>query len=322
MSNSNSNQNLSKIKLGFFGTPAHSAYLLRRLCEARFDVSFVVTNPDKPSGRGKQLTSSPVKQVALEKNIPIFQPPNLKQEEFVQPILDYSVDLGIVFAYGALIPRVLFDAPTGGTINLHGSLLPEFRGASPVQAAILSGKKETGFSLQYITEELDAGDVISFGKVAIDDYDNFGTLLDKITYAGTEEILRLLSTYSGNKFQAFSQDHSLATRCKKIKPEDRKLDFSQNAQDLHNKIRAFNPGNICFCEFRGKRMNLYKTRIAPGQTQISPGTLVLLDRKTIGVSTGDFKILILDEVQPENKKVMSGTDFLNGSRLEEGEKFL
>lgn len=308
------------MKLGFFGTPEHSAYLLRELIKAGFQIAFVVTNPDKPTGRKQELTPSPVKVVALENQIPVLQPKTLKTKEAVSEILSFVSDINVIFAYGAIIPKEIFNAPPGGSINLHGSLLPEFRGASPVQAAILAGYTKTGFSLQYITEELDAGDIISQGEVEITLDDNFATLLDKITKEGTKEIIRLLSNFDGKRFLAHPQEHSKATYCKKIKPEDRRLDFSKTQLELHNQIRAFSPTHVCYCEFRGKRLNIYKTKLSEVESNLTSGSLIKLDKKTLGFVCGDRKVLILDELQPENKRVLSGTDFLNGIRLQEGEK--
>ncbi len=310
------------MKIGFFGTPSHSAYLLEKLLDSGVEVSFVVTNPDKPSGRGKELMSSPVKNLAVSKGLKVLQPTSLKLESVVCEILSHPVDLQIVYAYGAIIPKKIFDAPLAGTINLHGSILPAFRGASPVQSAILEGLTKTGFTLQYITEELDAGDIISTGEVEITEEDNFGTVLDKITKFGTEEILRLLKNFNGKKFPAYPQNHSKATYCKKILPESRKINFLDSAWNIHNRVRAYNPGNICYAFFREKRINIYKTRLSDQTSNLESGTLIKLDKKTIGFIAGDRKILILEEVQPENKKVMSGLDFLNGIQLKEGEKLL
>ncbi len=310
------------MKIGFFGTPEYSAYLLSELLRHSYEISFVVTNPDKPTGRKQELTPSPVKLLALQSNLPVIQPRSLKNLEIISEILKYPVDINIIYAYGGIIPHEIFSFPKGGSINLHGSLLPEFRGASPVQAAILANYTKTGFTLQYITEELDAGEIISSGEVEITQDDTFGTLIQKITQLGTIEIIRLLKTYKGERFPSKPQDHTKATYCKKIKPEDRKLDFSKTHIELHNQIRAFNPTHICYCEFRGKRLNIYKTKLSSEESLLPFGSLVKLNKKTLGFVCGNKKILILDEVQLENKKVMSGHDFLNGIRLQEGEKLL
>lgn len=308
------------MKIGFFGTPEHSAELLRTLVRENYKISFAAANPDKPQGRDKKLEFPPVKKAALELGIPVIQHPSVKTEEAIQDILSYEADIYIVFAFGSIIPRKIFDHPKGGTVNLHGSLLPQFRGASPVQAAILAGYKETGVTLQYITEELDAGDIVSSAKVPIADDDNFETLLNKISLSGTELILSLLKNFTGKKAPAVPQYHSQATFCRKIKPEDRKLNFSKSAEELHNQVRAFNPGNICFTSFREKRVNVYRTRISE-KREGKIGSFTAIDKKTPGIICGDGRVLILEELQLENKKVMKGLDFMNGSRPAEGEDF-
>ena len=152
--------------------------------------------------------------------------------------------------------------------------------------------------------------------------DTFGTLLDKLTDLGITELLNLLKSFKGTSYKAYSQDHSKATFCKKIKPEDRKLDFSKTMDEIHNKVRAFNPGNICFTSFRDKRLNVYKTEKTTLQSEEDPGTLILPDKKTLGTVSGDKKILLLKEIQFENKKVMNSLDFINGMRPVQGEKLL
>jgi len=310
------------MKIGFFGTPEHSAFLLKSLIDGGFEISFVVTNVDKPQGRDRKLTPSFVKKLALENNIPVLQFNSLKEEIAIQEINSFNADIYIVYAFGSIIPRKIFDFPVGKTINLHGSILPEFRGASPLQAAILNNYKETGITLQYITDELDAGSIISLVKANIEESDTFGSLLEKLTNLGTIEIIKLLRNFTGKPFLSIDQDHNKATFCKKIKVEERKLDFNCSDAEIHNKVRAFNPGNICFTSFRDKRLNVYKTTKTELNSEESIGSLQILDKKTFGVVCGNKKIIILDEVQFENKKVMKSSDFMNGSRPLNGEMFI
>lgn len=313
------------MKIGYFGTPEHSAKLLDALLQAGHEILFVATNQDKPVGRDKELTPSPVKKKAIERNIPVLQFPNIRNEAAIEKINSFGAELYIVFAYGYIIPEKIFNFPKLGTINLHGSLLPEYRGASPVQSAILEGKTVTGITIQYIVEELDAGNIIAQKEVAIAKEDTFGSLLDKITNVGIEEVIQLIQNPRDSRFDSIPQDHSEATHCKKIKPEDRKLDFREDAMTLFNKIRAFNPGYICYTTFRGKRLNIYSTQILEDDT-IQPlkqsGVIHLIGKKKVGVECGDSKILILESVQPENKKVMSSLDFINGSKPQTGEVFI
>ena len=310
------------MKIGYFGTPEHSAKLLKSLYDRGHEILFVVTNMDKPQGRDRKLSFSPVKMMANQFNTPVLQFPNLKDDLAFKEITSFQAEIYIVYAYGSIIPNRIFLHPPAKTINLHGSILPEFRGASPIQAAILNGKKETGITLQYITEQLDAGDIISICKILIKEDDTFGTLLEKLTDLGIEEILRVLDTYSGVEFPSLPQDHSKASFCKKIKPDERKLDFSEPDTDLHNKVRAFNPGNICFTIFREKRLNVYKTQLSNITSEDPIASIQVLDKKTFGVVCGNKKVLVMDEIQFENKKIIKGSDFINGSRPNNGDLFI
>jgi methionyl-tRNA formyltransferase len=307
------------MKIGYFGSPQHSAQLLQSLIDEGFPVSFVVTNPDKPKGRTQNLSPTPVKEVALKHSIPVLQYPSIKTPEAISEILQYESDINIVFAYGSIIPTEIFSKPPLGTVNLHGSLLPQFRGASPVQAALLAGLSETGFTIQYITKDLDAGDIVSMEKIPISIEDTFTTLLEKITVAGTTEIVRLLKTAPADKFPATPQDHSKATKCGKIKPEDRPLVFTRPALELHNKVRAFNPDPLCFFQFRGRRVLVHSTKVLSEMSFEPTGSVVLLDKKTIAICCGDGKLLALLAIQPESKKLMTATDFINGFKPQTGE---
>ncbi|HMW04630.1 MAG TPA: methionyl-tRNA formyltransferase [Leptospiraceae bacterium] len=313
------------MKIGYFGTPEHSAKLLEALILEGHQILFVATNQDKPVGRDKALTPSPVKKKALENNIPVLQFPNIRNDAAIEKINSFDADIYVVFAYGYIIPSRIFNHPKLGTINLHGSLLPEYRGASPVQSAILEGKTVTGVTIQYILEELDAGNIISQKEIQILKEDTFGTLLEKITNVGITEVIQLLKNPTMERFPSKPQNHSDATHCRKIKPEDRKLDFREDSITLFNKIRAFNPGYICYTTFREKRLNIYSTHILEDHSiepLKKPGSVHLIGKKTIGVECGDSKILILESVQPENKKVMSSLDFINGNKPQTGEVFL
>lgn len=311
------------MKIGYFGTPAHSAYLLEQLIAHNFEISFVVTNMDKFSGRNKNIpTPSPVKNIALKYNLSILQFPSIKTQEAIDSILSYPSDLNIVFAYGAIIPETIFARPRFHTINLHGSLLPEYRGASPVQSAILDGKSESGFSIQYITKELDAGDIVSQKVVPIEDSDNSGSLLDKITKEGTTEIIHLLKNHPNSKYEAIPQEHSKASFCKKIKSEDRKIDFGQSAESIYYKIKAFNPGYIPYGMFREKRIYFLQASLGGNISEnlsSKIGNLTLESRKVLSLECGNRRLLYPLVIQLENKNPMNIVDFINGYKPKDGE---
>ncbi len=311
------------MKIGFFGTPLHAAKLLKSLYDSDHEISFVVTNIDKPFGRDKKISPSPVKLFSLEKNLPVLQFESIKSESAIEEILPFEADIYVVFAYGHIIPEKIFNAPRLGTINLHGSLLPEYRGASPVQAALADGKKITGISIQYVTKELDAGDLILSREIEIFESDNSETLLVRITELGIDSLLHLLNTNPSEKFLATAQDISKVSFCKKIKAEDRKLNFTESAENLWNKTRAYYPQYIPYANFRDKRINFHKLRFDREykSESLEIGSVHYFDKKTIGIQCGDGHFLILESIQPENKKVMSVNDFINGSKPLEGEKF-
>lgn len=311
------------MKIGFFGTPQHAAKLLGSLHSSVHEISFVVTNIDKPFGRDKKISSSPVKLFCIENNLQFLQFESIKSDSAIDAILRFDADIFVVFAYGHIIPEKIFNFPRLGTINLHGSLLPEYRGASPAQAALLNGKKITGISIQYVIQELDAGNIISSREIPILDEDNSETLLARLTDSGIESILNLLNKNPTEKFQSIPQDVSTVSFCKKIKSEDRKLDFQDTALNLWNKTRAYYPQYTTYANFRDKRINFHRTRLeeiyeAPS---LEIGAIHYFDKKSIGIGCGDSHFLILESIQPENKKVMSVIDFINGTKPLEGEKF-
>ena len=307
------------MKIGFFGTPAHSAYLLKELLAAKLEIAFVVTNVDKPAGRKKTLQAPPVKKVALENDIPVLQFPNIKSPEAIASILAIPADIHIIFAYGAIIPSKIFSSPALGAINLHGSRLPEYRGASPVQSAILAGEKHTGYTLQYIAKKMDAGDIVAQEKIAIDTEDDFASLLEKITRAGCQKLIDLLLSNPKVKFASTAQEHSKATFCHKITAEDRKLNLSKNNIEMHNQIRALNPYQAPYFYYKGKRITISKSLPLADNFNGQSASFYKPDKKTLAIVCSDNTLLSLLEVQPENKKKMPIQDFINGFQPETGD---
>ncbi|EKO35406.1 methionyl-tRNA formyltransferase [Leptospira santarosai] len=314
------------MKLGYFGTPEHSAKLLKALIDSDLaEVLFVVTNPDRPKGRSKTPEAGPVKKIALEHRLPVFQYESIKKEKekALSDFGSFPADLYVVFAYGSILPKEVYDRPPLSSINLHGSLLPDLRGASPVQTALWKGYDTSGITIQYIGEKMDEGDILLTREVDISPEDNTGTLMNKITDVGIESVLRLLKTYDGKPFPAIPQDHGKATYCGKIKSEDRILHWSFGAEELHNRIRALYPDAIATTRFREKRIGILRTRLSslPAESNPEPGKLKRLDKKGLLTQCGDGRFLEILELQPENKNRMSASDFLNGFRIQEGETF-
>ena len=311
------------MKIGYFGTPQHSADFLQKLIDAGYEISFAVTNEDKPVGRKKILTPSPVKEMAIKNIFNLLQFPSIKVDCAFEQFYSTDADIYIIYAYGKLIPREIFNKPGLGTLNLHGSILPLLRGASPVQSALLQNFKSTGVSLQYIVEELDAGDIIGILEFDILDSDTTATLFNKITQSGFELLDELLKTNSDSKFNATPQDHLLATYCKKLTNEDRKIDFTRKTIDVFNQIRAFNPPPYAHAIFRGKRMNIIRSEIFQSDeyTTKEPGEIIIVDKKQFAINCGDG-LLLIKELQLEGKNIMKDSEFMNGYRILEGEKVI
>ncbi|TGL59429.1 methionyl-tRNA formyltransferase [Leptospira sarikeiensis] len=313
------------MKIAFFGTPEPSAKLLEALLkESGIQVQFVVTNPDRPKGRSKTLVPSPVKEAALAANLPVFQFESIKKEKenALEQFSKFDAQLYVVFAYGSILPKEVFSSPKFGSINLHGSILPDLRGASPVQTSLWKGYTKSGISIQHLGEKMDEGDIIKIQEVEIDLEDDTGTLMEKITQAGIESVIPLLKGNREKAFEAIPQDHSKATYCTKIQAEDRVLDLKLPAIDLHNRIRALSPDLGGYCRFREKRMVLWKTRPSDfSDGKIEPGRLKRMDKKALLFQCGDGRFLEILSVQPENKNRITVADFLNGFRISDEDRF-
>ncbi|GBF37650.1 methionyl-tRNA formyltransferase [Leptospira johnsonii] len=313
------------MKIAFFGTPEPSAKLLQALLqEPEIQVQFVVTNPDRPKGRSKTLIPSPVKEVAVSANLPVFQYESIKKEkeEALQNFSKFDAELYVVFAYGSILPKEIFSHPKFGSINLHGSILPDLRGASPVQTSLWKGYTKTGISIQYLGEKMDEGDIIAIHEVDVSQEDDTGTLMEKITQAGIESLIPLLKGPRTSPFEASPQDHSKATYCTKILAEDRVLDLKLSAVELHNRIRALSPDLGGYCRFKDKRLILWKTKpVDFSETPIEPGKLKRMDKKALLFQCGDGRFLEILSVQPENKNRMTVSDFMNGFRISDEDRF-
>lgn len=313
------------MKIGYFGSPEISARLLRALVESgKHEVVFVVSNPDKPRGRSGTVHPTFVTSLAHEKQIPVYRPATLKDPAIDAELAAHKADLFFIFAYGRIIPRRIFDMPPGKTMNLHASVLPELRGASPIQSAILRGYSETGWTIQYITEELDAGDVVATCTVPIDPDATTPELTERMMPAGIELVLQTLDDLSAGKTIRHPQDHSRATHCPKIDAAMARIDWSKRAADIHNLVRAFVPWPGARTTYQGRELKIWQTRLGTRPNPESekklkggpPGRFVVQGPQMF-VAGGDGPLEIL-KLQPESRKAMSAADFVNGYRPVEG----
>ena len=302
-------------RIVFMGTPEIASVSLRGLLEAGFQVIGVITNPDKPMGRKKILTPSPVKVVALEHGIPVFQPVKIRLEyDFLEPL---KPDVIVTMAYGQIVPQAVLDIPTRGCINLHGSLLPKYRGAGPMQAAILNGEKETGVTLMEMVAAMDAGRMYDKIAFPIEEDDDYGTISNKMAVAAKELIVKDLLPYMNGELEGIPQDESQVTIAGKIKPEDEHLDLSLPGEAFLRLLKAISPTPGGYCFYEGTKFKLLKARLL-GETTLPAGTLTR-EKGALCLVVGG-KLLRLDTVQPEGKKPMDGAAFLNGHPDASGKK--
>jgi len=298
------------MKIVFFGTPSIAVKCLERLAESEHEVVAIVTVTDKEQGRGKKILPSPVKQFAIEHNIPVIQPESLKSEEFVSQLKEINADLFIVVAF-KILPASVYNLPPMGSFNLHGSLLPKYRGAAPIQWAIINGDKLTGLTTFKLADKVDTGNIYLKEEVGIADGDNFGSLYEKMAEVGAGLVIRTVEMLDSGNIHLLPQDDSLASPAPKITKEICQLDFKKDAISIHNLVRGLSPSPGAFFFYNDKHFKIYKTALS--DQKLYPGQ-VMTTKHQIFVGTGNGSLEIL-EIQPEGKKRMTADEFLRGYKL-------
>lgn len=302
------------------GTPDFAVFTLKALVERGENVIGVVTQTDKPRGRGYELLPTPVKVYAQEKGIPVYQPKTLRDEEFAAQLQRIDPELIVVVAYGKILPPNVLEYPKNGCINVHGSLLPAYRGAAPMQRAIMDGCTTTGITTMYMAQGLDTGDMLLKAELPLTEEDNFETVHDKLGALGAQTLLDTLDALRAGTLAAEVQDDSLATYAEKIQKSDLLLDFSLDAGTLHNRIRGTSPIPLSFTHLpNGSLLKVYTSRVYDRDKihTVAPGTVVGLDGEIL-VACGKGT-LALCQVIPEGKKRMAAADYIRGRRLNVGD---
>jgi methionyl-tRNA formyltransferase len=297
------------MKIVFMGTPDFAVPSLKKLIEYNYEIPFVVTVPDKEKGRGLKKQFSPVKITAIENNIPVLQPENLKDEIFISELKKANPDLIVIIAF-RMLPREVYTAPKSGSVNLHGSLLPKYRGAAPINRAIMSGEKETGLTTFFLQDKADTGNILLQEKVEIKDEDNAGTLHDKLSILGSELILKTIKLIESGKYELMVQDDTLATKAPKIFKEDCLINWNEPALRINNLIRGLSPYPAAFTHLNGKICKIFKSNLTGIKSTLELGKITN-NGKQIFVSTTD-KLLEILELQLEGKKRIPSNEFLNG----------
>lgn len=308
------------MRILFMGTPDFALFSLRALVEAGEDVIGVVTQPDKPKGRGYTLTPPPVKVYAEECGLPVYQPNTLRGEEFADLLAGIDPELIVVVAYGKILPQNVLEYPKYGCVNVHGSLLPAYRGAAPMQRAIMEGKRETGVTTMMMDVGLDTGDMLLVGKIEICENDNFETVHDKLGECGAETLLRTLDAIRNGTLKRIPQDDSLANYAAKIEKSDCVIDFSKSAKEVHDLIRGLSPIPLSFTYTPdGKMLKVIASEQADVLSDAEAGTVLSLSEGKITVACGRGAVNLLT-VLPEGKKRMSAADFINGRKISVGDR--
>lgn len=310
---------MSKVRVCFCGTPEFAVTSLRRvLDDDHFEVVGVVTQPDRPAGRKMLLTPSPVKSLALAKGLRVISPEKINQDLILQEIERWGAEVAIVVAYGQILSQRFLDLFPRGAVNVHGSILPKWRGAAPIQRAIEAGDAESGVALQKVVKALDAGDVLGIRRCTIGPEMNAQELHDQLAILGADLLHLELMDYVRGNLAPVPQDHQLATYAKKIDKLDAELVWAQPAQALHNKVRAFVMGPGTFTLWQGKKLKIHRTMFDAQPVTATPGTILEVEADSIRVATGSGSLLIY-ELQPESRNRMKVADFIKAHPMKKGE---
>jgi len=301
------------LRIIFAGTPDFAARHLDALLSSEHEIVGVFTQPDRPAGRGKKLMPSPVKVLAEEKGLPVFQPASLRQQENQQLVADLNADVMVVVAYGLILPKAVLDMPRLGCINVHGSLLPRWRGAAPIQRALWAGDTQTGVTIMQMDVGLDTGDMLYKLACPITSEDTSATLYDKLAALGPQGLIETLQQLAQGTAQPQVQDEELVTYAEKLSKDEARMDWSLSAEQLERCIRAFNPWPMSWFVIDEQPIKVWKASVLPSSTQAEPGTIVEASKSGIQVATAEG-ILNLESLQPAGKKAMSAQDLLNSRR--------
>ncbi|WP_323907732.1 methionyl-tRNA formyltransferase [Aeromonas caviae] len=304
---------MNKLKLIFAGTPDFAARHLAALLSSGHEVVAVYTQPDKPAGRGQKLTASPVKELALAHDLPVYQPASLRNEAAQAELAALGADLMVVVAYGLILPKAVLDTPRLGCINVHGSLLPRWRGAAPIQRSIWAGDAETGVTIMQMDVGLDTGAMIRKVTCPIASDETSASLYDKLAGLGPQALIDTLDAMAAGDTAAEPQDDTLANYAEKLSKEEARIDWSMDAVAIERCIRAFNPWPISWFDVAGQTVKVWQAEVVAQDHGQAAGTLLKADKQGIEVATGQGVLRLLT-LQPPGKKAMSVSDLLNSRR--------
>lgn len=301
------------MKIVFMGTPDFAAVSLDKLINSKHEVLAVVCQNDKKSGRGHKLNAPPCKKLANQHNIPVFQPLKLKDEGFKKQINKLGADLFVVVAYGKILPKEILDIPRLGSINLHASLLPKYRGAAPIQRAIYNGDTKTGVCTMYIAEELDAGDIIYCEETEISPDETSGDLFHRLSEIGAELLVKTVDDIESSSAPRIPQNNSLSTYARMISKDEAIINWNSTAKSIHCKIRAFDPWPLAATVVSNQELKLFSPEILNKTSDKSPGKIVAAGKQGIEFACKDGEVILIKEVKPPGKRKMKASEWILGN---------
>ena len=304
------------MRVVFMGTPDIAATCLKKILADGFEVVGVYTQPDRPKGRGMKMVFPPVKEVAIAHSIPVFQPENFRSDEDVQQLAELKPDVCAVVAYGRILPQRVLDIPTKGCINIHTSLLPQYRGSAPYQWAVLDGLKETGVSSMYLCREMDAGDIIDVAKTPIGENETAGELLDRLAVLGADLLSRTLGRMAEGEVQGVLQDPEKVSFAPMLDKSMCPIDWNKTAQAVHNQVRGLHPWPVATAQIGSTKFKIHQTVLVSETTGKTPGTPIELNKKGLRMACGGGTVIEIRQLQAEGGKRMAAPDYFRGHPLE------
>lgn len=297
------------LRIIFAGTPDFAARHLQALIDSEHQVVGVYSQPDRPAGRGKKLKASEVKELALGHDLPVFQPASLKSDDALNELNSLNADIMIVVAYGLLLPKAILDAPRLGCLNVHGSILPRWRGAAPIQRAIWAGDNETGVTIMQMDEGLDTGDMLHISRCPIENTDTSATVYTKLAELGPQALLSTINKLAAGEVTPQQQNDEQANYAKKLSKEEANIDWSMSALQIERNIRAFNPWPMCFTQMSNQTVKIHQAHVVEQSGDV--GEVLASDKNGVVIACGEHALCVT-QLQPQGKKPMAVNDFLNG----------
>jgi methionyl-tRNA formyltransferase len=306
------------LRIVYFGTPAFAVPTLRALLASRHMVAALVSQPDRARGRGQHVTTTPTKAVALETGVPVLQPLKLRDQAFLSSIASFDADLGVVAAYGRILPDALLGIPRLGMINVHGSLLPKYRGAAPVHRAVMAGESMTGITIMRVVTELDAGPMLSTATRPIGPDDTSVEVERDLSEIGARSLIEVVDRLAQGPVVETPQDDRLATFAPKLEKSESPIDWELSAREIHNRVRGLQPWPMASTTIGGGRVLIHRTQLAADSVRADGGTIVAAHADVLSVAAGDGAVLRLLVIQPEGRRAMTAREFLSGHKLQPG----